>query len=150
MRRELTLPRIDGSFCPRVLHPYEHSEQTLPRKDVTMRQADFTMDCYPENVVIKGYTSGHTWNGWSCPLFTKDSAMQIMELQKDIIAYSKEMGCDYYELTYNEQDESFELSYRCDEGEEYESVEVIHPITKDGLKLYDIGSSNWCWYEVQD
>ena len=97
-----------------------------------MKEHKFKIDPLLPNTFI-GFTSGETWNGWSCPLFTYDVAQRIVKI------HNEQLNLRAY---YNKEQDKFVFEFP-DEIEEY-SGETI-----DGLNLYPLGSSVWIWEEVE-
>ena len=79
-----------------------------------------------------GYSEGKTWNGWQCPLFDMEVALQIA---KDFSAVN-----DY--LVYDEATDSFK--YKTEDYADGE-FDTFSSVMKDGKKFYAIGAFSWCW-----
>ena len=45
---------------------------------LALAEASFKLEPL-EGQIFAGYTTGHAWNGWACPLFTRDQAVQVVE-----------------------------------------------------------------------
>ena len=88
---------------------------------------------FTENAVF----NAHDWNGWACPMFTKDQAFKVID----------KINEDYGEKAYEiiEDGEKIILKdYINDEIEEVYSMEYNNTI------LYGIGYGSWCWETVED
>ena len=115
-----------------------------------MKKALFSMDAYPDDFWIEGYTSGYFWNGWACPYFTLDAGLKLVELQKQLEREAIEGSYPYFTLEYDAGRDAFLLGYKdepTDELVEGQNLDVVNAAERDGMKLYPIGASNWCWYE---
>ena len=116
-----------------------------------MNKALFSMDAYPEDFWIEGYTSGYRWNGWGCPYFTLDAGLRLVEVQKQLVREAIDGNYPYFTLEYDAERDAFLLGYKdepTDELIEGQNLEVVDAVTRDGMKLYPIGASNWCWYQL--
>lgn len=92
-----------------------------------MRAATFTLDGERE---YEGYTNGDKWNGFECPLFEMEEALNILnDVEGDV------------ESGLNDKTKCFEVD-----------GDIIAPrtIALNGkvLTLYGIGSFGWTWEEV--
>lgn len=67
------------------------------------------------------------WNGWACPLFTRETVERIVSESPDVLRW------DGDSVVY--------------ETEDSDEPEVYGP---DDDGLYGIGSGSWCWDEVGD
>ena len=96
-----------------------------------MKRAFFTAD--PNNEpYFKGYTSGSLWNGWECPSFEIDEAMEIMA------SYNSHWE-DERPMYYDASTDTFYV-------DKHEYYIGFNAQTEDGLKhLYDIGAYGWMW-----
>lgn len=105
------------------------------------RKTSFTLDAL-ENKAFSGYTSGETWNGFACPLFSYDEATKILDLLQ--------------ERTGDETLESWEYEASKDKfllhSSTHEEPETFEgqPIEVEGevVDLYPIGSYSWTWLEA--
>jgi len=98
------------------------------------KKAMFTMDCWDQK--FEGLSFGYSWNGWSCPYFTKEIGLQISEV-------INEEKCH---LTYSESKDCFVLH----DLEEPDFDEDIMPQIINGKKYYSIGACSWCWTEISE
>ena len=62
--------------------------------DIFMFKSKFQID---EGPIYEGYTNRDPWNGWECPLFTKEVADQI----------AMEVNDGYSTMTYNKVNDCF-------------------------------------------
>lgn len=102
-----------------------------------MREATFTLS--ELGVSSKGYTNGSTWNGFACPWFTKEQAIDLMdqcnahEAIPDIIIFDEEQD-RFVDFEYGELVDEDAYSFAtCD---------------IDGMHLYAFGDG-WIWEEVE-
>ncbi len=88
----------------------------------------------------EGYTADATWNGWQCPLFTKEVALQMAADKNESEAM---------EMYYNEQLDKFVVIF--DESSALNEVEhykgELYNFNGDVIMLYAIGAFSWCWDE---
>jgi ribosomal protein S27E len=81
---------------------------------------------------IPGYHLGHFWNGWACPLFTREAADQIMAaMPKGMMRYDS--ISNFYFVRQDDQD--YEEPYGAE----------VHTIDGKEVTLYPIGYECWCW-----
>lgn len=63
-----------------------------------MNKAKFSIDGYGKE--YEGYTKGNLWNGWECPLFTKEQAICFLEdslfVYRFLVENEKEVLYLYY------------------------------------------------------
>lgn len=97
---------------------------------VTWHKAYFTVAEYGP---YEGYTTGHLWNGWACPHFTKKVADQIMADYNIDMPDSMQFEDNKYIIDIDGYPEEPEIC------ESYWNKEV-------GATLYAIGDG-WCWDE---
>lgn len=85
---------------------------------------------------IQGYTDGTTWNGWECPLFTKEEANKIISYfaENEIKAYFDIIGDTYYIKIDNTL-------------EAYKGVDIVYNGEK--IHVYCIGSNCLCWTKIE-
>ena len=128
----------------RILEEIEVDETQLSRTEVFYnfaRKAKFSIEECPE---FEGYTFNQYWNGWDCPYFTKDVAMEVCK--EFSYEYNDEEECRCF---YDEETDTF---YCEDWNYDYERQEIGHPTeinTEDGvIKVYDFGYAGWIWSEV--
>ena len=102
-----------------------------------LKKSLFTLDSGDDKpAILEGYTDGQTWNGFACPMATRESIIRFMEV-------------DSYAKTWKWQGENL---LDCNGGEyepesEFEPI-VYTPSMIDGLKLYGLGFG-LCWYEAE-
>ena len=80
----------------------------------------------------KGFTDGQKWNGWECPYFPFEVALQIA---KDMSSFSDE-------LVYDISKDAF--TYRTEDYPDCEH-DIFSPVLINSMKLYPIGAMSWCW-----
>lgn len=98
-----------------------------------IREAKFEIDTLGDEV-FDGYTSGESWNGWACPLFTFDQAERIVEA-------FRARGWD---ASYDESTDQFVFSIEHDSLDEKDSYP---PVNVNGRKFYPVGAFCWIWEE---
>ncbi len=119
--------RVAGTYAARLFK----LGVTPNRQPQGLREAKFQLDAYGEEV-FEGLTDGQRWNGWACPLFTKEVGLRIAEVNNAID------GCG--RLYYDSEHDAFiaELA-EYDEPYIFEVVQVV------GVKYFPIGSHYWTW-----
>lgn len=96
-----------------------------------LKKAYFAIDEAIENF-YEGYETGKHWNGWSCPLFTKEISKIIAEKFSD----------ETEEIFFDEENNAFVIKHKDEEpyiisGADYEiEGEIKH--------LYAL-TDGWCW-----
>lgn len=101
----------------------------------------FTVD---DETLFEGYSDGTTWNGWSCPWFTKEVALTIAtELNhwagEGSLVYDADTDAFIEDVQFIEHDK--------DTVETYEGKDI--DVDGTTMKLYPIGGSIWIWTEVE-
>ena len=109
-------------------------------RGVTYRSARFVVDGIEEE--FAGFTAGDFWNGWACPVFTRQVAEQVL-------AASETNG---YRWQYNPASNAFEVRHE-DDPEDYEP-QIFNGVTvtfEDGhsIDVYAIGAYSWTWTEAE-
>lgn len=103
--------------------------------------ARFGIETTDEKDIFTGYTNGATWNGWSCPWFTKEEGLKLVERFNHV--------SDTFSL-YSEKIDSFMIPNENGDEIEYEEFKgedrFINGIT---MRVYPIGSWCWVWTEVE-
>jgi hypothetical protein len=91
-------------------------------------------------VAYEGFTLGGYWNGWACPMFTDDVAIQILQdctnSISDKVWFDAENNC--FCAHFDGALEEVEIY----EGKEYEYEGKTY-------MLYDIGAYSWVWDKVK-
>lgn len=136
-------PKTMGGGTVRVLQEIEVDETPLHSKDVfynVARKAKFGIE---DSASFTGYTFNQYWNGWDCPYFTKEIAMEVCK--EFSYKYDEEIECRCF---YDEATDTF---YCEDDNTDYGKQEIGTPTeinTPDGkLKVYDFGVAGWIWSE---
>ena len=138
-------PRVLGGGNVRVLEEIEVDERKYSRTEVfynTSRAAKFAIE---DGNVYPGFTFNQYWNGWECPYFTKETALDVC----------KEFSYEYNEVScicfYDEETDTF---YCEDYNNDYERQEIGTPTeinTPEGIvKVDDFGVAGWVWSEVTE
>jgi len=136
--------RVLGDGRVRVLEKIEVDERKYSRKEVFFEEARAAKFAIEEGNIYPGYTFNQYWNGWDCPYFTKETALDICK--EFSYKYDEETECRCF---YDEETDTF---YCEDDNTEYGRQEIAPPTeinTPDGvLKVYDFGYAGWIWSEV--
>ena len=90
----------------------------------------------------EGYTFGKSWNGWGCPYFTKEIAMEMM----------KEFNSEDQPARYDEEKDTFIYIMDADHAEDYTDIYAGKDYEFNGntIHLYAIGTMAWTWVEIKD
>ena len=95
---------------------------------MTYRAAKFKID----DAAYPGITDGRDWNGWACPLFTRETLERMIADDSN------------FPLYYDAKSDVF--IYDGDglgmDTETFEGENV------NGTTHYGVGSGSWCWCEV--
>lgn len=120
----VTLPAVVRSHL--VMHP----------ETVEYRAEFFVID--DAETMYEGFTQGRTWNGWACPSFTKEIALQMVE------NYNKE--AHPLKAWYDEKEDAFSFEMEANSPESTDTFHG-HDIDVDGetLHVYSIGAGCWIW-----
>lgn len=129
----------------RILEEVEVNEERHNRMEVFFNCARKTSFSIDGEKSFEGYTFNRYWNGFDCPYFTKEVAMEICK--EFSFKYDEVEECRRF---YDEETDTFyEEDWNCD----YEREEIGNPMeinTEDGkIKVYDFGGS-WVWAEVEE
>ena len=93
-----------------------------------------------EEEVFPGFTSGETWNGWACPLFTR-------EVAEKVLADSEKVG---YKVVYDEERRAFVVRYEDDNitaPEVFQAQEI--EVGGNLVTVYGVGAYSWAWSLVE-
>lgn len=104
------------------------------------RSASFVVDGINEE--FAGFTIGDLWNGWACPVFTRQAAEQVLIASE----------ANGYRWQYNPASDAFEVRHE-DDAADYEP-QVCNGVTAtldDGRRIdvYAIGAYSWTWTEAE-
>ncbi|MNG92640.1 hypothetical protein D3C79_515800 [compost metagenome] len=101
--------------------------------EMTFTKGRFNID---GGKIYKGFTAGHTWNGWQCPYFTEDVVKQIIEdmEQAESMEFYYNKKFDKYAVSFDEDDSNFET---------YSGMTIN--FKGEELKVYPLGNGSWCW-----
>ena len=111
-----------------------------PTSTQALTAASFVLEPW-EGQTFSGYTIGHTWNGWACPLFTKAAAEQIIEAwHRGGYAADYDATSDTFRFAPIDTQEAPDLDLGDEDvAEQFGAVEI------DGLTLYRVGAGAWVW-----
>ena len=90
---------------------------------------------------FEGFTFNQYWNGWECPMFELDVAMEII----------KEFNNDEEKMSYDKEKDVFLFEHEdFDDG-----IYVVEPhdiFDEEGKThhVYDIGAGYWVWSETEE
>ena len=139
------MEKMHGNGFVRLLEKVEVDEKHYDRTEVFFsiaRKTKFTID---GEQLFEGYTFNRYWNGWECPYFTKDVAMEVCK--EFSYKYDDDEECRCF---YDEETDKF---YCEDYNSDYERELIGTPTTiktEDGeLKVYYFGGS-WIWSEYEE
>lgn len=107
------------------------------------RPGKFTMDCW-ENKSWAGWWDEVRWNGWAQPLFELAEAKDIIKTFMEDEYRQKDQ-----KLEYDEANDAIIFHEPDCEPSEIKGVEIEVQGGRK-VKVYDICTGNWCWYEVTD
>ena len=127
-------PKVLSNGTVRVLKEIEVDERKYSTTEVFFDIARAAKFAIEEGNVYPGYTFNRYWNGWDCPYFTKETALEI---------------CNEYEVCFYEEETD---TFYCNGDYGKEEIGLPTEInTPDGkLKVYDFGVAGWIWSEVEE
>lgn len=82
-----------------------------------------------EDGVYPGLASPETWNGFACPLFTREVVERMVA------------ECPYLPLSYDAERDAFIEKDDDGDDEVYEAIEI------GGSRYYAVGAWSWAWHE---
>lgn len=106
---------------------------------ITHRPGRFAVDGI--GVEFSGFTTGDLWNGWACPVFTRQVAEQILVASE----------INGYHWQYDSATNAFEVRHEDDPNDfEPQTFNGIIIALDDGssAETYPIGAYSWTWSEV--
>lgn len=83
-----------------------------------------------------GYTTGRVWNGWACPMVTRDVAESVLA-----------KCCDDDTLTFSQDLDTLCVVDSNYPDEPYEIKPITIEFEGQSLKLWDLSELGWCFYE---
>lgn len=110
--------------------------RSIAGDDRIARAGVFGIDGMVNNVA--GYTYGDTWNGWQCPMFTKDAGLQI-------VAAWDTTGGDT--LSYDADIDAF-VEVTGDDRTTFEGKDI--DIADGTVRVYGIGAFGWTWDRAEN
>jgi hypothetical protein len=96
-----------------------------------LRESLFQLD-FIEGKSFRGFTQGENWNGFACPLFTREQSLYLVDAWR-------EAG---YKAAYDEATDAFVFQMADGEQDAFPGKDVA------GKKLYPIGAFCWIWDEA--
>ena len=134
--------RSFGNRTIRILQEIEVDEKQYTYKEVFYNEARASKFAIEDGNVYPGFTFNQYWNGWECPYFTKETALEVC---KEFSYEYNEVSCKCF---YDEETDTF---YCEDYNNDYERQEIGTPTeinTPDGVvKVYNFGVAGWIWSE---
>ena len=106
----------------------------------TYRSARFVVDGIQEE--FASFTADDFWNGWACPVFTRQVAEQVLTASE----------ANGYRWQYNSVSDAFEVRHE-DDPEDYEP-QIFNGMTVTldhghSIDVYAIGAYSWTWTEAE-
>lgn len=104
-----------------------------------MKAKAFTLEGV--DAVFAGMDDGARWNGFCCPLFTKEQGdFFVQEWRKTSHTIEDP------QVSWSETENAFVIQHG---NENYlpMSTEVVKEEVIDGVSYYRIGGYGWCWFE---
>ena len=89
---------------------------------------------------FEGWTAGESWNGWDCPYFEREVAMQIAEVWEQL-AFSGEV----FQSRYDEDQDRF--CFRSNDSDWECFGRQIITVEDRQITVYAIGAYAWVWQE---
>jgi hypothetical protein len=99
-----------------------------------------TFELYGINGEFEAFANDDHWNGWECPLFTREEGLRFVEAWNAQGKDEKASGRG--EALYDSEHDRFEFTL----GRE---VDTFEPQMVEGLKPYPIRAYGWCWEECE-
>jgi hypothetical protein len=100
-----------------------------------LQPTKFSIDTISD-VLLDGFSSGETWNGWDCPYFTFEQAQKVIEAFNT----SQQIGGENVKARYDTEQDAFCFFFESSgESEDFPAEEI------DGQKYYPIGAGCWIW-----
>ena len=129
LRKSFSDKEIDN-YCQKIIDNYEVVQKSEDERKLILNDA-----LKPHY----GYCNLRTWNGWTCPYFSKNVADSIMNEVNSLDPVLK-LEYDKENDRYICHDENYP-----DEPTYYEATKLL---CADGKtrKVYPIGNGEWCWY----
>lgn len=128
-----------GGFVMRVAFAtFRANFRAVTEEDMVSRWERATF-CLDDGREYEGLTDGSQWNGWECPRFPREVALQIL---KD--------AAEWFRWTLDEATGVIRGAFTdgLAEGEEppEEEWSTFEPETIDGNVCYGVGAAWWCWW----
>lgn len=93
-----------------------------------------------DSISFQGFKNGNYWNGWECPVFTKEVSEKILN------RFMRKQDEAFYD---KEKDAFIVRFFECkdEEPEVFEGTDIV--VGGQTYHVYGIGSFSWCWDEVK-
>lgn len=143
---------IDGEYAQKLtnLYPFQYSfseylkgikewvEANKKALEYKGKGAVSRRFCFDDERAFNGYTFGDLWNGWECPHFEFETAMEVARFSNE--------GGGYMSSYDKETDTFYFYDPASDETETY-TGEII-PTERGEKKVYALGAYCWCWLDA--
>lgn len=116
-------------FPPEARARYAFRLLRADELDPPLRFGSFSLD---GGATYPGYTRGHKWNGWACPLFDRETFTDILT----------DFGVPY---TYEEATDTFCFQPEGDEPYAERGADVVVGAARKAVRVYSF--DGWCWEE---
>ncbi len=97
-----------------------------------------TFELYGITGGFEAFTNDDHWNGWECPLFTREEGLRLVGAWNSQNEDEENSGRGV--ARYDGEHDRFDFTLG---GE----VDTFEAQMVEGLKLYPIGAFGWCWEE---
>lgn len=96
---------------------------------MNLKSSKFKIETLGPDVLLDGFTTGESWNGWDCPYFTYEQGEKVVKAFKAQKTFNGKSFVAFYD---SEKDAfCFKLDYE-NEIEEFSAIEI------EGKKLYPV------------
>lgn len=104
--------------------------------DREFQRADFSIEMLGE-ATFEGFTCGDTWNGWRCPYFTREEAIEVLNASVS----------NGYSWRYDDEPGVFLVRHPHDpadsEPERFDAIRIS--VNGCSIEVYAIGAYSWAW-----
>jgi hypothetical protein len=115
-----------------VINPLNRTKMTT----INVIKSSF---CVDDTNYYEGFTAGETWNGWACPMFTKETTQKILTEMFD--------RGDLVEWSFDEKSDTFHYMFN-DGNEEHEAVNSFDVyFAGQKMHVYGLGAYAWVWFD---
>jgi len=98
----------------------------------------FTIEGYEKN--FTGYSNEkHNWNGWACPYFELEDALEVLETMEGVrFDEHKQLSDGGNVLCWLDDDEEMHIL----------ESEIIETASGERVEVFGVGVGQWCWQGV--